>query len=63
MNVSKELRPRKPIVFEDVIAISAKNAELNNLADVFKSIHKKINPRKHVLFEEELYERNYKTLI
>lgn len=62
-NVSKELRPRKPIVFDHVLAISAKNSQLNNLSEVFKSIYKELHPRKHVFFDEELNEKNHKTVI
>ncbi|KAI1714495.1 50S ribosome-binding GTPase domain-containing protein [Ditylenchus destructor] len=51
--VPKNIQPKQPIQFEEVIAISAKRGELGELRQVLKKIHDKINPKVHVEFEEE----------
>ena len=61
----EEFRPSKPIHFEAVLPISAKNGQLGDLHTVMKDIHRRLHPLEHTTFDEEriLAERNKQILV
>lgn len=63
--LAEEFRPSKPIHFEEVLPISAKNGQLGDLHAVMKDIHRRLHPLEHASFEEEriLAESNKQILV